>query len=159
MKKESLGTEEREDIAYMQEAIAEAKCAAERGEIPVGAVVVHNGRVIGRGRNSRESDRNALAHAEIAAINEACEALSGWRLPGCKLYVTMEPCPMCAGAIVNARIPEVICATKDAKAGAFGSVINLNSYPFNHKPRVTWGVGEGEASRLVSDFFAELRRK
>ncbi len=154
--KESCGAEGG-DVIYMRQAISEAELAAEMGEIPVGAVVVRDGVVIGRGRNSREHDRNALAHAEIAAINEACKALGGWRLPGCKLYVTMEPCPMCAGAAVNARIAEVICATKDAKAGAFGSVLDLNSYPLNHKVKVRYGVCAEDASRIVSDFFVRLR--
>lgn len=152
-------TDASDDTVYMREAIREAELAAAEGEVPVGAVIVRDGRIIGRGRNARESDKNALAHAELIAINEACRKLGGWRLTGCKLYVTMEPCPMCAGAIINARVPEVVCAVKDAKAGAFGSVIDLNSYPLNHKTAVRYGACEGESLRLVTDFFADLRKK
>ena len=143
----------------MGEALAEANAAAEMGEVPVGAVIVHGNQIIARGRNAREADKNALAHAEISAINAACRALGGWRLPDCTLYVTMEPCPMCAGAIINARLPKVVCAVRDSKAGAFGSVLNFNSYPLNHKPDVSYGLMEDEARALLSSFFLRLRRK
>ncbi len=144
---------------YMNEAIILAKEAAKEGEVPVGCVIVHKGKIIGRGRNRREKDKNALAHAEIEAINEACEALGGWRLPECTLYVTLEPCPMCAGAIVNARIENAVIALPDAKSGALGSVINFNSYPLNHKVHLTYGVMEAEAKLIMQDFFAYLRKK
>lgn len=155
----ATGVDVKNDVEYMREAMREAELAASEGEVPVGAVIVRDGRIIGRGRNARESGKNALAHAELIAINEACRELGGWRLMGCKLYVTMEPCPMCAGAIVNARIPEVVCAVKDAKAGAFGSVIDLNTYPLNHKTAVSYGVCERESLKLVTDFFTDLRKK
>ena len=147
------------DRLYMAEAMNEARLAEAEGEVPVGAVIVRDGEIIGRGRNTREYGKNALGHAEIAAIDEACKRLGGWRLTGCALYVTLEPCPMCAGAIISARIPRVVSAVKDAKAGAFGSVINLNSYPFNHKTRTDFGVLSEEASELLSGFFLSLRKR
>ncbi len=145
--------------AFMKEALALAKEAANEGEVPVGCVIVHNGEIIGRGRNRRETNKNALAHAEIEAINEACSALGGWRLPKCTLYVTLEPCPMCAGAILNARIEKTVIALKDAKSGSLGSVINFNEYPFNHKTELECGIMENEARELMQDFFANLRKK
>lgn len=147
------------DEFFMREAIKEARLAEAAGEVPVGAVVVRDGEIIGRGRNTREYGKNALGHAEIAAIDEACRRLGGWRLTRCTLYVTLEPCPMCAGAIISARIPRVVSAVKDAKAGAFGSVINLNSYPFNHKTATDFGVLSLEASEMLSGFFADLRKR
>ena len=152
-------TTEKTDEFFMAEAIREARLAEAEGEVPVGAVIVRNGEIIGRGRNTREYGKNALGHAEIAAIDQACKALGGWRLMGCTLYVTLEPCPMCAGAIISARIPRVVSAVKDAKAGAFGSVINLNSYPFNHKTQTDYGTLEKEASEMLSGFFQALRSK
>ena len=152
-------TEEKLDEFYMAEAMREARLAAEAGEVPVGAVVVRDGEIIGRGRNTREYGKNALGHAEISAIDEACKRIGGWRLTRCVLYVTLEPCPMCAGAIISARIPRVVSAVKDSKAGAFGSVINLNSYPLNHKTKAEFGVLSDEASRMLSGFFLELRKK
>ena len=152
-------TTEKTDEFFMAEAIKEARLAEAEGEVPVGAVIVRNGEIIGRGRNTREYGKNALGHAEIAAIDEACKKLGGWRLMGCTLYVTLEPCPMCAGAIISARIPRVVSAVKDAKAGAFGSVINLNSYPFNHKTQTDYGTLENEASEMLSGFFQALRAK
>ena len=147
------------DEFFMWEAIKEAKLAEAEGEVPVGAVIVRDGEIIGRGRNTREYGKNALGHAEISAIDEACKRLGGWRLTRCTLYVTLEPCPMCAGAIISARIPRVVSAVKDAKAGAFGSVINLNSYPLNHKTVTDYGVLSEEASELLSGFFQKLRKK
>ena len=152
-------TEAELDRYYMSEAIKEARLAEAVGEVPVGAVIVRDGEIIGRGRNTREYGKNALGHAEIAAIDEACKRLGGWRLTRCTLYVTLEPCPMCAGAIISARIPRVVSAVKDAKAGAFGSVINLNSYPFNHKTVTDYGVLSEEASEMLSGFFVNLRKK
>ena len=118
----------------MSRALELARQAALEGEVPVGAVVVLDGRIIGEGRNRREKSRNALSHAELEAIDAACKALNGWRLWQCDLYVTLEPCPMCAGAIINARLRRVIYGTADPKAGSFGSVIDFNSLPYNHKP-------------------------
>ena len=145
------------DRFYMSEAMKEARLAAEEGEVPVGAVIVRDGEIIARGRNTREYGKTALGHAEISAIGDACKRLGGWRLTRCTMYVTMEPCPMCAGAIISARIPRVVSAVKDAKAGAFGSVINLNSYPLNHKVETDFGVLSEEATEMVGDFFKKLR--
>jgi len=132
-----------EDERHMRLALELAKEAFDAGEVPVGCVVVCNGEVVGKGRNRREQDKNALCHAEMVAIGQACEALGGWRLWECTLYVTLEPCPMCAGAIINARIPRVVYGAKDSKCGATGSVCNLFSMEFNHHPQVEAGVLEG----------------
>lgn len=145
------------DRFYMAEAMREARLAAEEGEVPVGAVIVRDGEIIARGRNTREYGKNALGHAEISAIDQACKKLGGWRLTRCTMYVTMEPCPMCAGAILSARIPRVVSAVKDAKAGAFGSVINLNSYPLNHRVETDFGVLSEEATDMLGAFFKKLR--
>ncbi len=145
------------DVRFMDEALALARQAGEEGEVPVGCVVVCRGQVVGRGRNRREADRSALAHAEIEAIGEACRTLGGWRLWECALYVTLEPCPMCAGAILNARIPLVIYGASDPKYGACGSVCSLFSMAFNHHPEVVKGVREEEAAVLLQDFFRRLR--
>ena len=145
--------------AFMQEALALAREAAAEGEVPVGAVVVQGDRIVGRGRNRREVGKNALAHAEIEAINEACNTLGGWRLFGCDLYVTLEPCPMCAGAIINARLDRVIYGARDPKAGSCGSVVDLFSYPYNHHPECVFGVMEEECAALLTAFFARLREK
>ena len=142
---------------FMKEAISLAKTAASQGEVPVGAVVVKDNEIVGRGYNKREKDKNALAHAEIEAIHEACRNLGGWRLWQCELYVTLEPCPMCAGAIINSRIKTVYYGAKDTKAGSLGSVINLFDLPYNHKPNIVFGVLEDECAGLLSDFFRELR--
>lgn len=147
------------DSEYMREAIAEAKKAAAIDEVPVGAVIVRDGEIIARAYNTRESDKNALRHAEISAIDLACGKLGGWRLPRCELYVTLEPCPMCAGAIVNSRIERVIYGAKDAKAGAFGSVLDLNAYPLNHKVEIVPGVLREECAALLGEFFAAKRNK
>ena len=145
------------DEQFMDEAIALAKEAALEGEVPVGCVVVRDGVIVGRGRNRREKGRSALAHAEIEAISQACEKLGGWRLWECTLYVTLEPCPMCAGAIVNARIPRVVYGASDAKCGACGSVCNLFSMEFNHHPQVETGIREEACSALLTEFFQNLR--
>ena len=141
----------------MNQAIALAKEAAEEGEVPVGAVVVLDGKIVGAGRNRREISKNALAHAEIEAINKACRALGGWRLWQCDMYVTLEPCPMCTGAIINSRIKRLVYG--DYKAGSCGSVIDLFSLPYNHKPEVVSGVMQEECAALLTDFFKKLRKK
>ena len=143
--------------ACMREALVLAKEAAAEGEVPVGAVIVQGDRIVGRGRNRRETGKNALAHAEIEAINEACSTLGGWRLHGCDLYVTLEPCPMCAGAIVNARLDRVFFGARDPKAGSCGSVVDLFSYPYNHRPDCVPGVMEAECAAELTAFFARLR--
>ena len=142
---------------FMEEALLLAQQAAQEGEVPVGCVIVRNGQIVGRGRNRRESGKTALAHAEIEAIGQACENLGGWRLWECTLYVTLEPCPMCAGAIVNARIPRVVFGASDPKCGACGSVCDIFSMDFNHHPQVEKGVREEESSQLLSEFFQNLR--
>ena len=145
------------DLTYMDEALALARQAAAEGEVPVGCVIVRGDRIGGRGRNRRETGKTALAHAEIEAINEACRNLGGWRLWDCTLYVTLEPCPMCAGAILGARIPRVVYGASDKKYGAVGSVCNLFSMEFNHHPRVESGVRAEEAAALMEEFFKNLR--
>ena len=149
-----------DDIAMMREALALAQAAADDGEVPVGCVVaMPDGRIVGRGRNRREKGRSALAHAELEAIGEACRTLGGWRLWQCELYVTLEPCPMCAGAIINSRIKRVVFGASDSKAGSFGSVVDFNNLPYNHKPEIVSGVLKDECSSLLSDFFARLREE
>ncbi len=148
-----------EDHIYMQEALALAKQAAEMGEVPVGCVIVRDGKIVGRGKNCRETGKTALGHAEIQAIEDACRNLGGWRLWDCTLYVTLEPCPMCAGAIINARIPRVVCGAKDEKCGACGSVCDLFSMAFNHHPTMEFGVCEQEAKDLLTAFFQGLREE
>lgn len=147
------------DEQFMREALVLARQAAEEGEVPVGAVVVKNGEIIGRGRNRREIGKNALAHAEIEAINEACCSLGGWRLSGCRLYVTLEPCPMCAGAIINSRIDEVIYGTDDPKAGSCRSLVDLFALPYNHKPCARASVLEDECREVLKEFFRTLRAR
>ena len=146
-----------DDLFFMGEALKLAKEAADAGEVPVGCVIVRGEEIVGRGRNRRETDKSALAHAEIEAIAEACRNLGGWRLWECTLYVTLEPCPMCAGAIINARIPRVVYGAGDKKSGACGSVCSLFSMEFNHHPTVEAGVREAEAAALLTDFFQNLR--
>lgn len=146
------------DRELMQAAIALAREAAADGEVPVGAVVTRNGEIVSVGRNRREKDKNALAHAEIEAIDRACKALGGWRLWECELFVTLEPCPMCAGAIINSRIKRVVFGAYDPKAGSCGSVNNLFSFPYNHSPEVEGGFMQDECALLLKQFFAELRR-
>ena len=142
---------------YMLEALALAKEAAAEGEVPVGCVIVRGDQIVGRGRNRRETGKNALAHAEIEAINDACKNLGGWRLWDCTLYVTLEPCAMCAGAILNARIPKVVYGASDKKFGAVNSVCSLFSMEFNHHPQVESGVMEEESAALLQAFFQNLR--
>jgi len=146
-----------EDQKFMDEALVLARQAFAQGEVPVGCVIVRQGQIVGRGRNRRETGKTALGHAEIEAINEACSNLGGWRLWDCTLYVTLEPCPMCAGAIVNARIPRVVYGAADSKSGACGSVCDLFQMNFNHHPEVTVGVREKECAQLLTDFFQDLR--
>ncbi|MBR5859067.1 MAG: tRNA adenosine(34) deaminase TadA [Clostridia bacterium] len=149
----------KDDVYFMKQALMRAKTAARYGEVPIGALVVLDGEIIASGRNMREARKNALLHAEIIAINRACKKLGRWRLHDCTLYVTMEPCPMCAGAIVNSRIKRVVYGCYDSKAGALGTVFNLAEYPLNHKYEVVGGVLEKECAGILSDFFAELRKR
>lgn len=142
---------------FMKEALKEAQSAAKRDEVPVGCVIVRDGKIISRGKNRRERGKNALLHAEISAISKACRRLSGWRLSGCDLYVTLEPCPMCAGAIINARIERVFVGASDPKAGACGSVVNLFEGQFNHKPEYFSEILEEECASVLKDFFKKLR--
>lgn len=145
------------DKKFMCEALDLAKIAASEGEVPVGAVIVKDGKIIAKGKNEREKKQNALSHAEIEAINNACNALGSWRLDGCEMYVTLEPCPMCAGAIINARIKTLIFGAYDSKMGSIDSVINLCDYPYNHKVEVYGGICEDEALAVLKDFFKDLR--
>ena len=146
-----------DDQLFMDEAIRLAKEAYALGEVPIGCVIVQDGNIVGRGKNTRETEKTALGHAEIQAISDACKNLGGWRLWNCTLYVTLEPCPMCAGAIINARIPRVVFGAWDEKNGAFGSVCDLSQMPFTHKPQVEQGVQESECQALLQDFFQDLR--
>lgn len=145
------------DKIYMQEALSLAKRAMNEGEVPVGAVVVKDGEIIGRGYNLRETNGMATSHAEILAIEEACKNLGTWRLLGCTLYVTLEPCPMCAGAIVNSRIERVVYGVKDNIAGCCGSVIDFNRYPFTHSFSLTSSICEEECEALLKTFFKSRR--
>ena len=145
------------DQDFMEMALEEARKALALGEVPVGCVITYDGEVIARGHNRRETDRNALGHAELAAIDEACKKLGGWRLWQCTLYVTLEPCPMCAGAIINARIPRVVYGAADTKAGSCGSVCNLFTMAYNHHPAVSSGVLEAQCRELLQEFFRQLR--
>ena len=147
------------DEQFMKEALALAREAGNAGEVPVGCVIVRKGQIVGRGRNRRETDKTALGHAEIEAIADACRNLGGWRLWDCTLYVTLEPCPMCAGAIINARIPRVVFGASDEKCGACGSVCDLFSMDFNHHPAVEKGLCEEACGALLRDFFQDLREK
>ena len=147
-----------QDIFFMREAISQAEAAALDDEVPVGAVMVRDGEIIARARNRREKDKNPLSHAEIKIINDTCQALGGWRLTRCTLYVTLEPCPMCAGAIVNSRIERVVFGAYDEKAGAFGTMLNLTEYPL-YKPDVEGGVLKDECASLLSEFFKKKRAK
>ena len=145
------------DEMFMDEALKLAKEAFADGEVPVGCVIVRRGQIVGRGRNRRETGKSALAHAEIEAISQACRNLGGWRLWECTLYVTLEPCPMCAGAIINARIPRVVYGASDKKCGAAGSVCNLFSMGFNHHSTVEMGIREEACAQLLTEFFQKLR--
>ena len=146
-----------DDLYFMDEALKLAKEAFDDGEVPVGCVITRGDEIVGRGRNRREKDKTALAHAEIEAISEACRNLGGWRLWECTLYVTLEPCPMCAGAIINARIPRVVCGAKDEKSGACGSKCDLFAMDFNHHPAIEYGLREAECAALLTEFFQNLR--
>jgi tRNA(adenine34) deaminase len=141
----------------MDLALALAREAAQEGEVPVGCVIVRGGEVVGQGRNHRETGKTALGHAELEAISDACRNLGGWRLWECTLYVTLEPCPMCAGAIINARIPRVVYGASDAKAGSCGSVCDLFSMKYNHRPEVISGIREEDCAALLKEFFQNLR--
>lgn len=144
----------------MEEALAEAAAAAAIGEVPVGAVVVCEGRIIGRGHNRCEIDHDPTAHAEMLALRAACAEIGDWRLEGCSLYVTLEPCPMCMGACLNARIARVVYGASEPKAGACGSVVDLRSPPgFNHRLEVCGGIGAEASAAMLKDFFRALRRK
>ena len=144
---------------YMRAAINEALKSRDEGEVPVGAVIVKDGEIIATGRNRRETGKNALYHAELEAIDNACKKLGGWRLENCDLYVTLEPCPMCAGAIINSRIKTVYYGADDDKAGSFGSVADFNRIRYNHKPEILAGIMEKECSELLTDFFKQLRKE
>lgn len=142
---------------YMSQALALAREAIEDGDVPVGCVIVRDGQIIGRGRNRREADADATAHAEMEAIRDACDKLGSWRLHGCTLYVTLEPCPMCAGGIINARVEEIRYGAKDEKAGCCGSVLNLFEERFNHHPRIYQGPLVKECQEILRNFFENLR--
>lgn len=143
---------------YMREALALAREAGQAGEVPVGCVIVKDDKIIGRGRNRREEDQNALAHAELAAIADACQNLSGWRLNRTRMYVTLEPCPMCAGGIISARIPEVYYGAKDEGLGACGSVLNLFEEEFRHHPKLVGNILGDECRDVLQNFFQNLRK-
>ena len=142
---------------FMGQALALAREAALEGDVPVGCVIVRDGEIVGRGRNRREVNHDATAHAEVEAIRDACARLGSWRLHGCTLYVTLEPCPMCAGAAINARIEEVRYAVRDEKAGCCASVLNLFEERFNHRPRIYQGPLSQECAAVLQDFFQNLR--
>lgn len=145
------------NIEFMKSAVELAKEAFADGEVPVGAVITQNGKIIAYGRNRREKSKNALLHAEIDAINSACKKLGGWRLWNCELYVTLEPCPMCAGSIINAHIPKVYFGAYDFKNGSCGTITNLFEMPYNFKPFCIGGIMQEECSQLLKDFFKRLR--
>lgn len=145
---------------YMKEALKQAKKAYALGEVPIGCIIVHEGKIIGRGYNRRNTDKNTLSHAEITAIRKASKVIGDWRLEECTLYVTLEPCQMCAGAIVQARIPEVVMGCMNPKAGCAGSILNILEMPeFNHQVTVTRGILEAECSEMLKTFFVELRKR
>ncbi|MBQ8254822.1 MAG: tRNA adenosine(34) deaminase TadA [Clostridia bacterium] len=147
------------DEKYMLLALEEAKRAAEKCEVPIGAVIVRDGEVIASAHNGRETTFDATAHAETSAIREACRKLKGWHLTNCTLYVTLEPCPMCAGAIINSRIDRVVFGAYDNREGSFGSLINLASYPYSSRPEIVGGVMEKECKEVLSEFFRKIREK
>lgn len=147
-----------EEERYMKEAIRQADKARKLREVPIGCVIVREGKIIARGYNRRNTDKNTLAHAELQAIRKASRAVGDWRLEDCTIYITLEPCPMCAGAIVQARIPRVVIGSRNPKAGCAGSVLNLLQVPgFNHQAELTEGILEEECSAMLRDFFRELR--
>ena len=146
------------DKKFMKRALELGQMASSKGEVPVGAVIVKNGEIIGEGRNMREEKQNALSHAEIEAINMACKKINSWRLDECEMYVTLEPCPMCAGAIINARIKTLVFGAYDSKMGSIDSVVNLCDLPYNHKVEVYGGIMEDDCKALMTDFFENLRK-
>ena len=147
-----------DDIIYMKEAYGEALLALDLGEVPIGCIITYEGKIIGRGHNRRVTEKNVLRHAELIAIEKACEYIGDWRLENCRLYVTIEPCPMCAGAILQARIPVVIYGAKSPKAGCAGSILNLLDDPrFNHRAEVVSGVCEEGCAALMKEFFLRFR--
>ena len=149
-----------EDERWMRVALQEAEVAAQKGEVPVGAVVVHNGQLIAKSHNLRELNKDPLAHAELLAIAEAAEHLDRWRLIDCTLYVTLEPCPMCAGAIVNSRLDRIVFGASDPRAGSCGSILNIvEDERLNHRPEVTRGILQPQCSEILSNFFRALRAK
>ncbi|MCR4807934.1 MAG: tRNA adenosine(34) deaminase TadA [Lachnospiraceae bacterium] len=148
------------DEKYMKKAIEQAKRAASYGEVPIGCVIVYEDKIIGRGYNRRKTDKNTLSHAELTAIRKASRYIGDWRLEGCTMYVTLEPCQMCAGAIVQARMDRVVIGTMSPKSGCAGSILNLLNVPeFNHQVETVKGVCEEECSRILSDFFTDLRKR
>lgn len=156
---QSIPSYQQRDAHWMHQALLEAKKAAALGEIPVGAVIVRDEQVIARAHNRRELDQDAMAHAEVLCIQQACRVLNSWRLSGCTLYVTLEPCPMCSGAIINSRLDRVVYGAKDDKAGCAGSVADLFVMPFNHTPVIRSGILEEECTAVLSEFFETLRKK
>ena len=151
---------EDKDVVFMQEALSLAKKAKDLDEVPIGAVIVFNDKIIAKGYNQRNTKKNPLAHAEIQAIEEAAKVIGDWRLEGCSIYVTLEPCPMCAGAIVQARIDKIIFGTRNPKAGCGGSIINILDEPkFNHQVEIVEGICQEECSKILKDFFAKMRNK
>ena len=156
---QSIPSYQQRDAHWMHQALLEAKKAAALGEIPVGAVIVRDEQVIARAHNRRELNQDAMAHAEVLCIQQACRVLNSWRLSGCTLYVTLEPCPMCSGAIINSRLDRVVYGAKDDKAGCAGSVADLFVMPFNHTPVIRSGILEEECAAVLSEFFETLRKK
>lgn len=146
------------DSKFMLYALKKAKNAFKQGEVPVGAVIVYEGQIVAEGQNKRETEHNSLCHAEIEAINEACRVLGRWRLEGCTLYVTLEPCPMCTGAIINSRIDRVVFGAYDERAGSMGTLVNLCELDYNHRPQIVGGYMESECREVLREFFEELRK-
>ncbi len=148
------------DEKYMKAALKQARKAIDLGEVPIGCVIVHEGKIIGRGYNRRNTDKSVLCHAEITAIKKACKKIGDWRLEECTLYVTLEPCQMCAGAIVQSRIPRVVMGAMNPKAGCAGSILNILENPqFNHQVQVSKGILENDCSNILKEFFTELRKR
>ena len=144
---------------YMRRALELAAQATHHGDVPVGCVIVKDGEIVGEGRNRREENGDATAHAEMEAIRDACRRLGSWRLHGCTMYVTLEPCPMCAGGIINSRIERVVFGASDPKAGSFGSLVDLSKVAYNHSPQLTGGILAEECAALLREFFRTLRRR
>ena len=159
-RQQALIIKQKTDEKFMKQALLQAKKAKELGEVPIGCVIVQDGKVIGRGYNRRNTDKSTLSHAEITAIRKASKKLNDWRLEECTLYVTLEPCQMCAGAIVQARVKEVVIGAMNPKAGCAGSILNLFTMKqFNHQVQTTYGVCEAECSQILKQFFAGLRKR